>query len=348
MLSSVAEFHAMTHGSKYSINLQHERYHKTTDHYDEFNSSTTDMLTPLPNFFIVGSPKCGTTSLYEYLRHHPEIYLPHDGKNYWLAKEPYYFCQELIKRPGMAIANETEYRKLFEKATQSSIGDATSLNLFSQFAPQRIYDFCPQARIIIILREPVSLMRSWHGDCLRHGHEDVADFQKAVELSCSRQLGQQLPRGSGYPDCLQYRDMATFSYQIERYQAVFPSSQIKILLLDDFSQQPEATFRDVLEFLKVDPTFKTQLVKHNEQIELTSGTMLVNYIRNRLRRHQWLLKLRQYIPISAESAARWIPGKTIPRQLNREFERLLHQQMQPEIDRLEKILNRNLAAWRSM
>ena len=148
--------------------------------------------------------------------------MPYDRRSYWLAKEPGYFCSELIARPNLAVNGPREYLRLFSAATdQLQIGEASALYLYSQQAAQRIQQFCPTAKIIALIREPVAMMRSWHADNLRHGHDDVTSFERAIELEEPRRNGKSLPFGSGYPACLQYRAMATFSQQIERYLQQF-------------------------------------------------------------------------------------------------------------------------------
>ena len=119
------------------------------------------MRSTKPNFFIVGAPQCGTTSLYEHLRGHPEVFMPHSDKRYWKLKEAHYFGEELITIPGLRIQNEHEYQALFDSVSKEQhIGEATALYLYSKEAPYRIKAYSPDAKIIILLKDPVEMMIS--------------------------------------------------------------------------------------------------------------------------------------------------------------------------------------------
>src|SRR5450759_7974 len=112
----------------------------------------------IPDFFIVGNPKSGTTALYEMLRRHPQIYMP-DGK------EPWFFAPELHMRapprPEGIAQTLDEYMSLFDAAQpEQRVGEATALYLWSRTAAARIADVRPDARIIAILREPASFLHS--------------------------------------------------------------------------------------------------------------------------------------------------------------------------------------------
>jgi hypothetical protein len=114
----------------------------------------------LPDFFIVGQPKSGTTALHEMLRSHPQVFMP-------ASKEPWFFATELHDRtpprPEGTPRTLAEYVALFEDARPDQrVGEASPLYLWSRTAAARIAAAQPQARIIVILREPASLLRSLH------------------------------------------------------------------------------------------------------------------------------------------------------------------------------------------
>ncbi len=307
-----------------------------------------------PNFFIVGAPKCGTTSLYEYLRQHPEVFMAHDGQHYWRSKEPYYFCEELIAREGMGVHTEEEYLKLFEGATgQPRIGESSALYLYSEQAPTRIKAFAPDARILIMLRHPVEMMMSWHRDCLRWGHEDIVDFREAIEVADQRRAGMRLPPASGYPGCLQYLEMATFSMQVERYVHVFGAEQVKVCLLDDFARDPAATFREVALFLGIDPSFTPSFDVHNEQVALTQAHYLRHRMMNWARAHaRWARSIHRALPFRVdrwiEAALTPIARRTLKVSVESSYLALLQRQLTPEIERLGSVIGRDLGPWMSL
>jgi hypothetical protein len=204
-----------------------------------------------PDFFIVGHPKCGTTALYEMLRAHPQIYMPE-------LKEPWFLASDMRPRfqpPRSAPPLETlqEYLALFSGAEpQQRAGEASSSYLLSHTAAGEIAELCPDARIIAILREPASFLRSLHMQLLRTHVESEKDLGRAIELERSRRAGKKVPRRSHRPQLLMYSDHVRYVEQLERYRAVLPSEQLLVLIYDDFRLDNEGTVRSVLRFLGVD------------------------------------------------------------------------------------------------
>ncbi|MDB4673747.1 sulfotransferase [Verrucomicrobiales bacterium] len=177
----------------------------------------------LPNFFIAGAAKCGTTALYHCLREHPEVFLPHSKESYWLHKEPNYFCSDLGIADWLRYSDQDSYERIFDAAGEAKrIGDATPWYLYSPEAPARIAANCGKgSKVIIMLRPPVGWMRSFHHDMLRWGYEDEGDFGKALDLCDARESGEQLPKRPAFAKCLNYRNAARFTEQVELYYKTF-------------------------------------------------------------------------------------------------------------------------------
>ena len=124
-----------------------------------------------PNFFLVGAPRCGTTSMYAYLRSHPQIFMPET------AKEPHYFAPEESLWYGKRIDDLETYLALFTGARDAvRIGEASTHYLASPSAANSIYAFNPQARILIMLRSPVDLLYSLYYHRRQTGKERHATF----------------------------------------------------------------------------------------------------------------------------------------------------------------------------
>src|SRR4051794_19168820 len=151
-----------------------------------------------PDFYIVGQPKSGTTALYEMLRGHPQIYMPE-------LKEPWYFASDMLPRfqpPRSAPPLRTfeEYVAMFADAgPDQRTGEASSAYLLSRTAAARIADVRPDARIIAILREPASFLRSLHLQLLRTHVESEHGLRKALALEPARGAGNRIPRRSHRP-----------------------------------------------------------------------------------------------------------------------------------------------------
>jgi Sulfotransferase family len=225
--------------------------------------SRSESARSAPDFFIVGHPKCGTTALYEILRGHPEIYMPD-------LKETRFFARELHPPSGRRrILPETleEYLALFEPARPGQrTGEASPSYLRSQHAAARIAELRPDARIIAILREPASFIRSLHMELLRDRVEPEADLLRALALEPRRSEPQERERHPG----LVYGDYVQYVEQLRRYEEAFGANQLKVLIYDDFRADNEGTIRDVLRFLEVDEHAPLQIVDANPSVRVRS------------------------------------------------------------------------------
>lgn len=224
----------------------------------------------VPNFFIVGHPKCGTTALYEMLRRHPQVYMPQ-------LKEPQFFGEDMYPRghqPHSSVLPETpeEYLALFDAALPDQrVGEASPLYLTSRTAASQIAEVRPDARIIAILREPADFLRSLHLQWVRSRLETKKDFRKAILLEEARRQGKRIPRASLVrPLTLLYSDFVRYVEQLRRYHAVFPPEQVLVLIYDDFRQSNETTMRSVLGFLDVEVSSPIDVMEVNPTVRLRS------------------------------------------------------------------------------
>jgi hypothetical protein len=195
----------------------------------------------MPDFFIVGHHKSGTTALYEMLRSHPQIYMPD-------LKEPLFFARELHPdlQPGDPQPDTLdEYLELFAAAQPGQrMGEASPSYLRSESAAARIAELAPDARIIAILREPASFLRSMHLELLKDHMESEKDFAKAIERERREQDSKPVLWYS--PERVRYAE------QLRRYHDAFGADQVLVLIYDDFRADNEGTLRRVLRFLEVD------------------------------------------------------------------------------------------------
>jgi hypothetical protein len=233
----------------------------------------------IPDFFIVGHAKCGTTALYEMLKRHPQVFMPEYKAG--AGKEPWYFARDNphpqtngkrdISYTGRTEQTLEDYLSLFEGArSDQRIGEASSSYLWSRAAPSRIAAACPDARIIAIIREPSSFLRSLHLQLLQNHHETVRDFRSAVELDADRRENRHIPETSYWPQALIYSDRVRYVEQLQRYRDVFAPEQMLVLIYDDFRNDNAATVRRVLRFLDVDDTVAIEPVKVNPTIAVRS------------------------------------------------------------------------------
>ncbi len=224
----------------------------------------------VPDFFIVGHPKSGTTALYEMLRRHPQIYMPENKEPMFFASD---FTQLRFRSPmsGPPLESLDAYLSLFSDAEPGQlVGEASSPYLWSRVAAERIAHVQPAARIIAILREPASFLRSQHLQLVQNHVEWEKDLRKAISLEGARRQGRRIPRRSHRPQLLLYSEHVRYVEQLRRYHAAFPSEQVLVLIYDDFRSDNEATVRTVLRFLGVDDAYQIEVLQANPTVLIRS------------------------------------------------------------------------------
>jgi len=205
----------------------------------------------LPDFFIAGHQKCGTTALYLMLGAHPQIFLP-------AVKEPRYFAFDLRSTrarshpPGQPRTLD-QYAALFaDAAPGQTAGEASPQYLRSRVAPAAIAEVVPGAKIVAILREPSSFLRSFHLQMVSSNVESERDLARALALEPERREGRQIPRGCHNPATLMYSEHVRYAEQLRRFHEHFPREQVLVLIYEEFRADNQATIRAVLRFLGVD------------------------------------------------------------------------------------------------
>lgn len=304
----------------------------------------TDM-TGSPSFFIVGAPKAGTTSLNDYLAQYPDIFIP-------AAKEMHFFGADLEqkKRKEAALTREA-YLTHFSTMTDEVIaGEASVLYLKSETAAEEIRDFCPEARIIVMLRQPAELIYSLHAQLISQGDEDVEDFAAALDLEPDRKAGRRLPKGVKVPDDgLFYREVARLGSQLERYLAVFPSEQVHVIFFEDFSADPQGEVDKVRTFLGLPPAITPIDTSVRNPASRPRSRLLTRFLYHppgwaiamakRLAPRGALVALRDRMRRFNDVKAQRAPMAPALRYvLTCEFE--------PEIAKLEALTGCDLSAWR--
>lgn len=205
-----------------------------------------------PNLFIIGAAKSGTTSLHYYLSQHPDICMS-------AVKEPHFFANakdndaSAYQPPEKGKAYHTKiikdmdtYLSLFE-SDQHVIyrGEASPSYFFDSDAAQKMAEFNPGAKIIVLLREPVSRAFSHYNMDFNTGIQPEKDFLKAIE---NDQLNPDKMWGGAHL----YVELGLYYEQLKRYSTYFPAEQLLIIKFEDFSAAPLDAVKKVFEFLKLD------------------------------------------------------------------------------------------------
>lgn len=218
---------------------------------------TMSQNTFLPNFFILGAAKCGTTTLYAYLENMPDICMSR-------SKEPFFFEAEFEK--GLDF-----YRKKYFAHWKGEpvIGDARHRNLYLPYVPHRIHQINPDAKLLVILRNPVDRALShWHHRCYHKVEtlpfeeaiqEDFKRIEKGLQYNKSEEIAKHAqavldPSIKGSEGLYRtFLDSGYYYEQIQRYLELFPMENLKVALLEDLSARPEEIINDLVTYLELNP-----------------------------------------------------------------------------------------------
>lgn len=212
-----------------------------------------------PNFFIIGAPKCGTTSLDKWLRPHPNIYIPPKELNFFDSDH---------NHPGRC--NRRGYERWFAAASpaHTSIGEDSPWYLYSKVAVPQILETFPEAKFIVCLRNPVEMAPSLHDQLCVSDVQHIADFETAWRKS----LGSDW-RPRHYcvePAFLDYCRVCRLGAQLSRLFNQVAPSRVLTVVLDDVRLNARAEYLRVLNFLGVPDDGRTQFPVENRAREISS------------------------------------------------------------------------------
>jgi hypothetical protein len=302
----------------------------------------------VPDFFIVGHPKCGTTALFEMLRAHPQIYMPD-------CKETFYFADELRipihrRRAGGPPQTLDEYLPLFSPAQPGQrVGEASALHLWSRSAARNIAALRAESQIIALLREPAAFLRSLHLQFVQSHVETEKDFRKALSLEQSRREGKDLPP-SRSPLQLLYSDYVRYVEQLQRYAEVFAAENILVLVYDDFRDDNEGSIREVLRFLDLDDNHAIAPGEANPSVRVRSRRLNKLLFDVSMGRGSGAAAVKRGIKAVVPRPARRQALKTVQRRFvfgsptpaDEALMMELRRQFRPEVEAVSEYLGRDL------
>src|SRR5437764_4019648 len=199
----------------------------------------------MPNFFIVGAARSGTTSLDRYLSQHPQIFITP-------RKEVHFFAADQFPRTGpgdeglnrRVIKDGDQYAQLFAGvAGEKAIGESSVFYLCFPGTAERIAQAVPDAKIIVLLREPVDRAYSSYMHLVRDGREHLG-FEEGLSHEGER-------RQKGFEPMWWYKELGLYYKQVKRYLDVFGTQRVKVVLYDEFCLNTVQVVRDVFAFLGV-------------------------------------------------------------------------------------------------
>jgi len=300
-----------------------------------------------PNLFIVGQPKSGTTALHQFLGQHPEIYMSS-------IKEPHFFCSDFHLESDRAYGkqrffdfrSESAYLQLFAKADDAKVvGESSTNYLYSQVAAQKIHNFNPEAKIIIILREPAKYLYSLHSHYVKFTEENEPDFLTALSLEEERKEEKIASPRVTSPSYLYYSQRVQYHQQVKRYCDRFGSEQIKIVVFEEFKSENERVYREILEFLGVDSSFtpKYDAVNVNKEVKFEAINNLVNSpLAKNISKNLLSQEFNEFVRDNIVEKFLWhqAPKATMPEDLKIQ----LMQQYQHQVKQISELVGIDLSA----
>lgn len=288
-----------------------------------------------PDFYILGAPKAGTSSLAQYLDEHPGILISD-------PKEPRYFAEDFADRP---ITDANAYLALFEKAGDGVLlGEGTTDYLTSEVAVDRILDVRPDARFIAMLRNPVQIVFAMHAQERKNGYETVPDPADAWALIEERKAGRQVPVLCEERKRLLYDERCMLGVQIERLLSKVQEDRLKIIFMEDFSRETERLYRETLAFLGVEDDGRRDFPVYNQRHHIRHPAVIQLWKLGMsakdklgLKTHFGLLSRVQKMGMSSEPVA----GK----RDHTAFRDRLRDYFEDDIRHLAKLTGRDLSSW---
>ncbi len=302
----------------------------------------------MPNFLIIGAGKSGTTSLYEYLALHPEVYMSP-------VKEPNFFALEgqsldfgapenmTRNINSWSVTNLEAYRDLFGGVSgEKAIGEASPLYLYFPDAPGRIRRYIPDARLIAILRNPADRAYSAFTHLVHHDVEPFTDFDRALQEEEAR-------IEANWEWTWHYKRAGFYYEQLSRHYETFDRDQIRVYLYEDLRDDPIGLLRDLFRFIGVDEAFAgtltaDALTKH-EASSFPRSRALHHFLKYP---NPFKSALKPLLPKGLRRTARyrlrsWNLAK--PPALSPKIRRNLTALYREDIEKLQDLIGRDLSGW---
>lgn len=310
----------------------------------------------LPNFIVVGSNKGGTTSIYHYLKQHPQVYLSP-------IKEPHYFSkdinpadfskefahnklQDIEKYVNGKMEEEyhaaflrdfEQYKKLFKNVkNEKAIGELSTSYLYSTVAAQEIFNTLGKIKIIICLRNPIERAYSHYRMNIWTGNNNEFDFYKALKADFEHQ-----PKVWGNAHL--YTEIGLYYEQVKRYLTIFGKEQVKIIFTEDMKSNAQAVIKELYEFIGVDASFKPDTSKKYNEV-YTPKYKNITYLLNKSGIRPLLKKIAPE-KIKSILTNLLFKKKSEKGEIPSDAKQFLLEQYSTDIQNLSSLLNKDLSGW---
>lgn len=291
-----------------------------------------------PDFLIVGAAKSGTTSLWRILGVHENVFMTREIQD----KELGFFCDDY------GLTNEVEYLNKFQGASPSQlIGEACHAYLSSPESAHLIYKKRPDCKIIIILRNPVDRAYSLYNWMVQHGYEHLS-FEKSItreEVVLRDRSCVSTRYHHSYWRNYLYVTTGFYAAQVERYLQVFTKANVLVLLSDDFSVDAANTANEVASFLGLRPFARDTLQFANENQSLRVSSPRMHFFCYRVIRRFRKSRMSRVLSPIAEFLLRVNTSNRKPKPMSEILQSKLCRLYEPDIRKLERLVNKDLSRW---
>jgi len=297
----------------------------------------------LPNFLIIGAQRSATTFVHKCLEDHPNIFMPPKEKAFF--ENPYYFQKDF-----------NEFEKLFENVSQKAIGIKRPNYLGKIECPERIYQYIPNAKLIVILRNPVERAVSAYFHQMKSGFIPIKPVEKGLLSVINRRYDKMYPRSK------EIIEFGLYHQHLMRYLSYFKKDQIFVILYSDIKAHPLKSIQNIYRFLKVDDDYipKTLKSKQNPGVYSLTRLRLLNMrhrfisIYNEDKTARYGKKQKTEFDRLIDRLILLIDRKLLSRicknsrlKLSAKLSRSLFKIYEEDINGLEDFLGRKLTHWKS-
>ncbi|MEM9515311.1 MAG: sulfotransferase [Actinomycetota bacterium] len=305
------------------------------------------MTGQLPTLYIIGAPKCGTTSLAQYVSEHPHAFVGY-------PKEPSYWSTDIGSTGSVAVVDsEDAYRRIYRRALDGQVClDASTDYLRSRVAIPRICAAVPDARFIVALRNPVDIAHAYHMEMIFNSVENESDFRAAWELQPVRATGRRLPAGATDPNELQYRSIASIGSQLARASELIPNDRLLVVFHDDLQQRPRTVWEEIQDFAELPRdgrlSFPAEGSSHFHRFPTIAGLyqtpppILAAPVRAGKR-----LVRAQRSGVVNRTVTRLLVRRSAREPLDPDFAARLRHEFDAEVSLVESLTGRDLSSWRT-
>jgi len=297
-----------------------------------------------PNLFIIGAPKCGTTSMAKYLGDHPDVFFSD-------PKELHYFCTDFSKEHKNKTSKKGYLKAFKGEENYKVLGEGSVDYLYSKEAIPKILEFNPDSKFIVMTRDPVEMFHSLHFQLLKTLDEDIQDPERAWRARKRRKEGELTPSTCIRPSLLLYGEVCKLGKQIERLLKTLPDEdKVKIIKLEELAESPKEVYENTLNFLEVESYRKADFSKYNKskKLRFRNWGKFLHFTKKIFPGNMYKkLRKRSTVQYCRRKLKSWNKVRQAREPLSEEFEEELRDYFEKDQKLLEKILKTNRSQTKS-